>query len=77
METLVKITNKELFNQTVNEVDTSSLSSTNYFNGNRKSFCAQGHLTIELSNGEYIDSDGQHGSNDFEADYGFILYCKN
>jgi hypothetical protein len=77
METLVKITNEKLYNEKVIDVDTSGLSSTDYYNGRYGNFCASGHISIELENGEWIESTGEHGSKDYEEDYGFVLECKD
>lgn len=76
METLVKITNEKLYNEKVVDVDTSGLSATNYYNGRYGNFCASGHISIELEEGDSIESTGEHGSRDYEEEYGFILECK-
>lgn len=76
METLVKITNEKLYNEKVVDVDTSGLSSTNYYNGRYGNFCAIGHMSIELEDGDIIESTGEHGPRDYEEEYGFILECK-
>ena len=77
METLVKITNEKLYNKKVIDVDASGLSSTNCYNGRYGNFCASGHISIELKNGQWTEATGEHGSKDYEEDYGFVLECKN
>lgn len=73
MNTQIKITNKTLFNKRISDIDTSDLASTNYFNGNRHSFCAQGKITINTINNGCIEYWGEHGSRDYEEDFGFVL----
>jgi len=61
-----KITNQEKFNQ-VSDVDLSGASKSIW----RGSF--NGNVYIQLEGGEEIESDGQHGVNDWEAEYGFVI----
>jgi hypothetical protein len=68
-----EITNQRLFNQTVIDIDTDGMSFSNYFNGIHGNFCAVGHISIELEGGGSIESTGEHGSRDYQEEYGFIL----
>lgn len=61
-----EITNEELFNNLVNDVDASGLKKYEH------SF--RGDLTIELENEDFPRTiSGEFGSNDYKDDYGFIL----
>jgi len=73
MKTIVKITNEKLYNEKVFDVDTSLLQSTDCYNGRMGHFCANGHLSVFLKSEKWIESTGEHGSKDYESDYGFIL----
>lgn len=73
--TTYKITNEKLFKSKVQDVDVSGLASTNNHNNRYSSFSATGHVSIQLTDGDYVESDGQHGKRDFENEYGFILEC--
>lgn len=66
---ITKITNEEKFNQ-VSDVDLSGASKSIW----RGSF--DGHVYIQLENGEEIESDGQHGINDWQEDFGFVVIEK-
>ena len=64
-----EITNEELFNNLVIDVDASGLKKYEH------SF--KGDLTIELEDEDYPRNiSGEFGANDYEADYGFILICE-
>ncbi len=63
---VAKITNEEKFNQ-VSDVDFSGASKSIW----RGSF--DGHVYIQLASGEEIESDGQHGVNDWEEEFGFVV----
>ena len=56
-----KITNEELFNANVVDVD------FNNFAGQK------GNLQIVLTNGNIIEFEGEHGASDYEDEYGFRL----
>lgn len=73
MNTAIKITNENTYNEKVKSVYTDSLKSTDNNNGHYGSFLATGNITIITADGEQIDSTGEHGSHDFEEDFGFIL----
>lgn len=62
----VKITNQENFNK-VSDVDFSQCSESIL----RNSF--DGNINIQLENGKEIESTGQHGVNDWNEDFGFIV----
>lgn len=62
-----KVTNEELFNKTVNDVNTSMLT------GSDSGAFAEGMLSIELPNGETKDIQGEHDANDYEDEFGFVL----
>lgn len=62
----IRITNQEKFNK-VSNVDLSCSSETIY----RNSF--DGNVLIQLESGKELEFDGQHGVNDFESDYGFVI----
>lgn len=61
----ITVTNKELFNSTVIEVDTSSLSV-----GSDR---AHGTIAIETKNDGWKEIQGEHGLNDYQDEYGFAL----
>lgn len=61
-----QVTNQEKFNQ-VSEVSFESASKSIW----RNSF--NGHVYIQLTNGEEIESDGQHSIKDWEEEFGFIV----
>lgn len=63
---VTKITDKRKFNK-ISEVDFSGASRSiwrGFFDGN---------VYIQLKNGEEIKSDGQHGVNDWEEEFGFVV----
>jgi hypothetical protein len=65
----IKITNKEKFKQ-VSTVDLSGAGKYIFqgaFNGN---------VCVYLENGETIESDGEHGANDWNQEFGFIVIEK-
>ena len=66
MKTTIKVTNEEKFNALVYDVDTSELSQIN--NG-----MCEGNLLITLNGQPNMDVDGQHGANDYQNEFGFIL----
>lgn len=61
MKTTIEITNSELYNEKVIEVDTTSLTGTN------------GTISIEEEGRGWRDFTGEHGIRDYEEDFGFIL----
>jgi hypothetical protein len=70
MKTTIQITDINWFNQIVDQVDTEfckSMSDNSYH---------EGSINVYLKNGDVLQSDGQHGSNDFEEEYGFKLVAK-
>ena len=73
MKTEIKVTNQDLYNERVIDVDTSDLKSTDNYNGMYNNFCANGHISIELINGDWIEATGEHGARDYEDEYGFVL----
>lgn len=64
------ITNKEKYNETVIDVDLTGLRGGNDYKGN---FYAVGTISIEIEEVGWRDWIGEHGSHDYEDDYGFIL----
>ena len=60
METTIKVTNEELFNAKVVDVDTSDLIGLN------------GTLAIETTEG-VKEITGEHGEKDYEREFGFVL----
>lgn len=73
MKTIIEITNQEVFSDNVVSVDTDDLRSTDFYNGIRNNFCATGNIQIERKNGEVYEAQGEHGQNDYEETFGFIL----
>lgn len=70
------ITNQELFARTVDSVDTSGVHSTDYYNGIPGNFCATGCLIILEKHEDGLfqkEIEGEHGSHDYEEEYGFVL----
>jgi len=62
MTTTIEITNIELYNEKVIDVDTTGLNGT------------IGTISIEVEGGEgWRDYTGEHGINDYEEEFGFIL----
>ena len=61
MKTTVKITNEDLYNETVIQVDASGLTGL------------RGTLSIETEMEGWKDFTGEHGERDYEQEYGFIL----
>ena len=75
-EVLIQITNDSLYNETVNDIDTSGLISkgTDY-RGNSRGF--EGDLSIQLhKDGCYKTITGDFGAKNYEDDWGFILISK-
>lgn len=72
----VKITNQKVYDEKVVDVHADDLKATDYFNGITGNFCAKGHITIDLVDGPSIEATGEHGSRDYEEEYGFILECE-
>lgn len=60
MKTNIKVTNEELFNSKVVDVDTTGLIGLN------------GALAIETTEG-VKEITGEHGENDYEREFGFVL----
>jgi len=65
METTIKITNENLHHEKVNNVE---LDFTTCENGSFR-----GNVTIEEENGQTRTISGQHGSHDYEEEYGFVI----
>lgn len=63
---VTKITNEKKFKK-VSDVDFSGASKSIW----KGSF--DGHVYIQLKNGQEIESDGQHGVNDWEQEFGFVV----
>lgn len=62
MKTTIEITNSELYNEKVIDVDTTGLTGT------------RGTISIEVEGGEgWRDYTGEHGIHDYEEEFGFIL----
>lgn len=61
----VKITNQDLFDSTVEEVDASELKGSETV--------AEGTICIWLKGDVDSVGTGQHGMNDFEDEFGFVL----
>jgi hypothetical protein len=61
MKTNIKVTNHALYNEKVIEVDTTGLT------GQR------GTLSVEVEGEGWHDYTGEHGLNDYEQDFGFVL----
>ena len=61
MKTAIEVTNSELFNDKVIGVDTTGLIG----------LC--GTIEIETADDGVITSTGEHGENDYQKDFGFIL----
>jgi uncharacterized Zn-finger protein len=68
MKSTIKITNPELFYASNVEVDTAMLSCVS------EGECS-GHIAIYF-NDEELQCDGQHGANDFEDEFGFVIINK-
>ena len=64
-----KITNLDLFNKTVVDVDTTGLRGDS---SPARGLYFLGTLSVETDKG-YRDYTGEHGSHDYTDDYGFIL----
>ena len=64
MRTLIQITNEDLFNETVIDVDTTGLIGLN------------GTIEIETIADGFKGITGEHGERDYEKEYGFILVCE-
>ena len=60
MKTTIKVTNEEIFNSKVVDVDTSDLIGLN------------GTLAIETTEG-VKEITGEHGEKDYEREFGFVL----
>lgn len=60
MKTTYQITNSELFNAIVSDIEIENLT-------------RELNIEIELKTGRKIEIQGEFAPNDFEADYGFIL----
>lgn len=75
--TTYRVTNEKLFSKKVSDIDLSGLTSTNNHNGYISGFMANGNISIYLSDGDQIESTGQHSDRDFEDEYGFILECND
>ena len=75
-QVLVKITNHDLYDAKVNDIDTSGLISKGKdHKGNSRGF--EGDLSIELhKDGFYKTISGEFGSKNFEDEWGFILISK-
>lgn len=61
MKTIIKVTNEDLYNETVVSVDTTGL------------IGLDGTISIENRKIGWIDFTGEHGEHDYEDEYGFIL----
>lgn len=72
MKTMIKITNETKFNELVIDVDTDDLKCTDNFN-RTGTFAASGHISIQVEDGESIEATGDHGSSDYEDEFGFVL----
>ena len=61
MKTTIEITNSKIYNEKVIDIDTTGL-------------CGQrGTISIETECNGWIDFTGEHGTYDYEEDFGFIL----
>ena len=60
METTIKVTNEDLYSETVVDVDTTDLIGLN------------GTIAIETTEG-VKEITGEHGEKDYEQEYGFVL----
>lgn len=67
MNTLIEITNQQLFDAKIDEVETSSLS------GNDEGTEFYGNVTLKWAEGGSQLYTGEFGLNDFQEDYGFIF----
>jgi hypothetical protein len=72
MKTTIKITNESLYNSNVKDVDTSMLKCNDSYNR----FIATGNISIQTNEG-WKEFDGEHGQNDYQEEYGFILIPEN
>lgn len=61
----IKITNEELYNKTVTDVEFNNMKK---YNG---SF--HGNVAIEVINEGWTEYDGEHGSHDYEDEFGFVI----
>ena len=61
MKTNVKVTNQALYNEKVIEVDTTGL------------IGQRGTLSVEVEGEGWRDYTGEHGTNDYEEEFGFVL----
>lgn len=74
MKTAIKVTDQVKFDAACDSVDVEDLSCTDYYNGIDGNFMAQGHMTIAIDGvTDAFWSEGDHGPNDFEDEYGFVL----
>ena len=73
-EVLIQITNLSLYNETVNEIDTTGLISRGY---SSKPIGFEGDLSIELcKDGFFKTISGEFGTKHYEDEWGFIFISK-
>ena len=65
MKTTIKVTNEDLYNETVLSVDTTGLIGLN------------GTISIKTEKYGWMDQSGEHGEMDYEKEFGFILVVEN
>ena len=74
-EVLIQITNLSLYNETVNEIDTTGLISRGY---SSKPIGFEGDLSIELcKDGFFKTISGEFGTKQYEDEWGFIFMSKS
>lgn len=77
MNAKIRITNQEKYNEKVHDIDIDDLSATDFYNAINGNFCATGTLVINVKEDDgsisQLESFGEHGSRDYEDEYGFVL----
>ena len=68
MKVFKEITDRELFQASVQDLDMSGLKCNDY-----PSFKCKGTISIERVHGQWVDFTGEHGADDYEKEYGFKL----
>jgi len=75
MITTFKVTNQELFDKWVDDIDTCHLTCTMNFGLKRNEFMATGDLFIQFKGDNWVTHSGDFFSDDYN-DYGFQLIPK-
>ncbi|MDD5507759.1 MAG: hypothetical protein PHD25_05440 [Bacteroidales bacterium] len=77
MKAQLIISNARLFSRKVKDINLKGLTGTDHHNGILGNVCFTGNLSIRTRAGGWKDITGEHGSRDYESEYGFILECND